>query len=368
MRNVNVLGLVFPNQHDACLGGLTTHRSLGSVPFGARYRLIDFVLSNMVNAGISKVGLATKSNYQSLMDHLGTGKPWDLDRKNGGLYFHPMHMSDAAYSGRVAPLYEMRLFLRRSQEDYVLMADCDTVGNFDYAALIDRHIESGADVTVGYRVGKPPRREDNLLLTVDGDRLCDLCISADEAESAAWGIGLYVIRRDLLLRLVEEAYSRNQGNFERDILQQRQNELKLCGYELTEYAATVSSLASYVEANMALLDPAVRRQVFLPDRRIYTKVRDCAPAQYGLHSSVSDSLVGDGAVIEGAVTRSIIFRDAVVGPGVTLSDCIIMQGSEIRADAKLGYVICDKNVQVCDAASLQGVAHYPVYVKKDMKI
>ncbi len=369
MRNVNVLGLVFPNQHDTCLGGLTTHRSLGSVPFGARYRLIDFVLSNMVNAGISKVGLATKSNYQSLMDHLGTGKPWDLDRKNGGLYFHPMHMSDAAYSGRIAPLSEMRLFLSRSQEEYVLMADCDTVGNFDYAALIDRHIESGADVTVAYRVGKPPHRHDNLLLSVGGQgRLCDLCIGGDEAESAAYGIGLYVIRRDLLLRLVEEAYSRNQGNFERDILQQLQNELILCGYELTEYAASVYSLASYFEANMALLDPTVRCRVFLPQRRIYTKVRDCAPAQYGLHSSVTDSLVGDGAVIEGSVTRSIVFRDVVVGAGVTLTDCIIMQGSEIRGDGKQGYVICDKNVQVCDAASLQGVAHYPVYVKKDMKI
>lgn len=369
MRNRNVLGLVFPNQHDACLGGLTTHRSLGSVPFGARYRLIDFVLSNMVNAGIGKVGLATKSNYQSLMDHLGTGKPWDLDRKNGGLYFHPMHMSDAAYSGRVAPLYDMRLFLRRSQEEYVLISDCDTIGNFDYAALLDRHVESGADVTVAYRVGKPPHREDNLLLTVDGDgALSDLCIGSDEAESAAFGVGMYVIRRELLLLLVEEAYSRNQGNFERDILQRRQNDLSLYGYELKEYAATVCSLASYVEANMALLDPAVRAQVFVPGRRIYTKVRDCAPAQYGLHSAVSDSLVGDGAVIEGSVTRSIVFRDVAIGAGVELSDCIIMQGSEIRADAKLGYVICDKNVQVVEAASLQGVAHYPIYVKKDMKI
>lgn len=369
MLNRNVLGLVFPNQHDAALGGLTTHRSLGSVPFGARYRLIDFVLSNMVNAGIGKIGLATKSNYQSLMDHLGTGKPWDLDRKNGGLYFHPMHMSDAAYSGRVAPLAAMKLFLRRSQEDYVLMADCDTVGNFDYAALIDRHIESGADVTVAYRVGKAPRREDNLLLNVAADgRLSDLCIGTGGEENEAFGIGLYVIRRDLLIRLVEEAYARNQSSFERDILQQRQDELTLCGYELKEYAASVYSLASYFEANMALLDPAVRAQVFLPARCIYTKVRDCAPAQYGLHSSVSDSLVGDGAVIEGSVTRSIVFRDVTVGAGVTLTDCIIMQGSKIRADAKLGYVICDKNVEVGDAASLQGVAHYPVYVKKEMKI
>lgn len=369
MRNVNVLGVVFPNQHDACLGGLTSHRSLGSVPFGGRYRLIDFVLSNMVNAGISKVGLATKSNYQSLMDHLGTGKAWDLDRKNGGLYIMPTHVSDAAYGGRVAALSEMRPFLSRSQEDYVLMADCDVVGNLDYAALIQQHIDNGADITVAYKTGTPPRRDDNLLLSLDAEsRVTDVCIQPDGAQDSAFGIGLYVIRRDLLIRLVDEAYSRSQHSFERHILQQRRGELQLFGYEVAEYAAPVYSLASYFEANMALLDPAVRQKIFLPGRRIYTKVRDCAPAVYGLHSTVTDSLVADGAVIEGEVSHSIVFRDVKVGRGVSLNNCIVMQGSEVRADAKLSYVICDKDVQVCDAASLSGVAHYPIYVKKGMKI
>jgi glucose-1-phosphate adenylyltransferase len=177
-----------------------------------------------------------------------------------------------------------------------------------------------------------------------------------------------VIRRELLIRLVEEAHSRSQKSFERDILLRQLGELQIGGYEMTEYAASVYSLASYFEANMALLDPAVRAQVFLPERRIFTKMRDCGPAVYGLHANVTDSLVADGAVIEGEVTRSILFRDVKVGPGVHLDNCIVMQGAEIRADAKLGYVICDKDVLVCDAASLQGVSQYPVYVKKGMKI
>ncbi len=369
MRNVNVVGVVFPNQHDACLGGLTSRRSLGSVPFGGRYRLIDFVLSNMVNAGISKVALATKSHYQSLMDHLGSGKAWDLDRKNGGLYFQPTTVSDAAYAGRIAAFTDMLAFLNHCKEEYVLIADCHVVGNLDYAALIRRHIDSGADVTAAYRVGAPIGREDDILFSTDAaGRVSDIRVGAAGEATAACGIGLYVIGRELLIRLVQQANAHSLYHFERDILQHGLSDLAIFGYEVTEYTATVYSLAGYFEANMALLDPDVRSKIFLPARRVYTKVRDCAPAVYGLHATVTDSLVADGAVIDGTVRRSVVFRDVKVDRGVTLENCIIMQGSAIRADAKLGYVICDKDVQVGDAASLQGVAHYPVYVKKGMKI
>lgn len=368
MRNINVLGVVFPNRHDNCITGLTSRRSMGSVPFGGRYRLIDFVLSNMVNAGISKVGVATMSNYQSLMDHLGSGKPWDLDRKYGGLYFLPAHVSDTAYGGRVSVLHEMRLFLRSSKEEYVLLSDCNIVGNIDYAPLIQKHIDQNADITVAYKTGIPPQKSGNLLLRLnETGGLTDIRIGQDDTASP-YGIGLYVIRRELLLQLTEQAYSRNQDSFERDILQRRLGDLRLVGYEVPEYVASIFSLAGYYEANMALLDPAVRAQVFLPDRRIYTKVRDCAPAVYGLHANVTDSLVADGAVVEGTVTRSVLFRDVRVGRDVTLDNCILMQGCEVSGDASLGYVICDKDTRVCNTASLQGAAIYPVYVKKGMKI
>lgn len=368
MRNVNVLGVVFPNRHDACLTGLTAQRSMGSVPFGGRYRLIDFTLSNMVNAGISKVGIATVGRVQSLMDHLGSGKSWDLDRKNGGLYFLPAHISDAAYQGRVAALNEMQLFLRNSLEEYVLLADCHVVGNIDYTPLIRQHVESGADITIAYKVGRPPQVEDNLLLRLSGTQeLTDLRVSQGE-NGEAYGIGLYVIRRELLLRLTEEAYSRNQESFERDVLQRRMGELKLAGYPVPEYALSIFSLTSYFAANMALLDPSVRAKLFLPRRRIYTKVRDAAPAVYGLHAAATDSLVADGAVVDGTVTRSVLFRDVKVGRDVVLDNCILMQGDEVGGSARLSYVICDKNVRIDDAAALQGAATYPVYVKKNTRI
>ena len=364
MRNINVLGMVFPNQHDNDLPDLTGQRAFASVPFGGRYRLIDFVLSNMVNAGISKVGLVTKSHSQSLMDHVGSGKPWDLNRKNGGLYILPTNLSDHAYEGLVAALHDVRSFLTHSTEDYVLMADSRMLGNIDYAAIVERHIESGAEVTVAYKIGAAPT--DSMLLTLEENRVTDIRFGG--REEGAFGLGLYVIRRETLLQLTEEAYGHSRDSFERDILQRRLGELTVMGYEVPEYVAPIYSLATYFEANMALLDPEVRSKIFLPRRRIYTKVRDCAPAIYGLHSDVTDSLVADGAVIKGTVRRSVIFRDVIVDPGVVIENCVLMQGSQIRADAKLGYVICDKNVEVRTAASLQGVAHYPVYVKKGMKI
>lgn len=370
MRNVNVLGIVFPNRFDDCLGGLTAHRSLGSVPFGGRYRLIDFVLSNMVNAGIGKVQLSTKSNYHSLMDHIGAGKAWDLDRKNGGLYFMPTNVSDEAYEGRIAELHEMVPFLRRCSEVYVLLADCHVVGNVDYSALIRHHEASGADVTVAYRNGRPPQHANNLQLAVNADgAITDLCIGADEkAADDRYALGLYVIGRERLIRLVEAAYSRGQGSFERDILQRRPEGLSLCGYEVPEYTVAIHSISSYFDANMALLEPTVRRQLFLPDRRIYTKVRDSVPARYGLHAQVSDSLVADGTVVEGQVSHCLLFRDVVIGAGAVLENCIVMQGGVIRQDARLRYVLSDKNVKMRENSSLQGAAGYPMYVKKGAEI
>lgn len=162
MRNNNVLGLLFSNMHDEALRELTGIRALGSVPFGGRYRLIDFPLSNMVNAGISKVGVITKSNYQSLMDHIGSGKSWDLSRKNEGLYFlPPFGNTDELYNGRVASLSGIMPFLRNSKEEYVVLSDCHVVGNIDYDRLVEEHIASGADVTIAYKKGAPPADMEN---------------------------------------------------------------------------------------------------------------------------------------------------------------------------------------------------------------
>ena len=366
MRNNQVMGLLFSNMHDEVLHELTSVRALGSVPFGGRYRLIDFPLSNMVNAGISKVGVITKSNYQSLMDHIGSGKAWDLSRKNEGLYFlPPFGNSDEMYHGRIASLEGIQPFLRNSKEDYVVMSDCHVVGNIDYDALIEAHIASGTDITIAYKRGAVPDKQDNLMLWMQEDgRIYDMVINCGSMAEGAYGLGLYVIRKDMLMRLVSSAVSRNQMHFERDVLQRNLSELVIGSYEVPEFTMVISSLNSYFDANMALLNADVRRELFPTSRPIYTKVRDCSPALYGLHASVSDSLVADGANIEGTVKHSILFRDVQVGKDACLENCIVMQGSVICEGSQLNAVIMDKNVVIKKDRALKGFDTYPVFISK----
>ncbi len=352
--------------HDEALRDITGVRALGSAPFGGRYRLIDFTLSNMVNAGVSKVGVITTTNYQSLMDHLGSGKSWDLSRKNEGLYILPLFgITEESYSGRVACLATLDAFFSNSKEDYVILSDCHVVGNIDYARLIDAHLESGADITVASKHGGIPSLSNTVVLTCEGNgRISDIAITSSESGEGEYGIGLYVVAKELLQRLVRTAVSHNMMHFERDILQRYVRDMRIFRYEVPETTLMISSLAGYYAANMALLDGNIRDKLFLNSRRIYTKIRDCSPAIYGLQSSVSNSMVADGAVIEGTVKNSVIFRDVKVGTGVTLENCIVMQGTTIMEGSALDSVIIDKNVLIKEHRALRGFASYPVYIGK----
>ncbi|MBQ9414815.1 MAG: glucose-1-phosphate adenylyltransferase subunit GlgD [Clostridia bacterium] len=366
MSYTNVMGLIFPNMHDETLRDMTSVRALGSVPFGGRYRLIDFTLSNMVNMGVSKVGVITKSNYQSLMDHLGSGKAWDLSRKNQGLYIlPPFGITDESYAGRIAGLATLDAFFSNSKEDYVLLSDCHVVGNIDYEKIVDAHIASGADITVAYQTGVIPQLDSTLVLSTGlDDRIADIAIGDSGETTGKYAIGLYVIAKALLRQLVHSAVSRNQMHFERDILQRNVQDMRIFGYEVTEKTLMISSLASYFAANMALLDPETRAKIFRTDRRIYTKVRDCCPAIYGLKSSVSNSLVADGAVIEGSVKNSIIFRDVKIGENARIENCIVMQGTIVSGSSTLGSVILDKDVWIKENRTLQGFESYPIFIEK----
>ena len=366
MRHNTALGLIFSNMHDELLPELAGARSMGSVPFGGRYRLIDFPLSNLVNAGVSKVGIITKSNYQSLMDHIGSGKSWDLSRKSEGLYFlPPFGTSDEQYDGRITSLAGVLPFLRNSSEEYVIMSDCHVVGNINYRKLLKAHVESNAEITVACVKGVVPQLLLSPILTVETDgKISDLIIADHTDGEVTYGIGLYVIARERLLRYIDMATSRNLSNFERDILQRHVADGRFYAYEVPELSMVISSLGSYFDANMALLDPQVRDQLFRVKRTIYTKVRDTEPALYGLRADVKNSLIADGCKIEGDVSNSILFRNVQVGRGSSVKNCIVMQGGVIGGHTDLEYVITDKNVCIRDGRSLKGCADYPVAIRK----
>ncbi len=370
MRYNTTLGLLFSNMHDDALPELTAVRAMGSVPFGGRYRLIDFALSNLVNAGVSKVGVVTKSNYQSLMDHLGSGKAWDLSRKTEGLYFlPPFGGGEEQYDGRISSLAGVMTFLRNSKEEYVILSDCHFVGNINYRKLIDAHIESGAEVTMACLNGELPENIFSPVVATDETgRITDMIITDHSSGPVTYGLGLYILSRQLLMQFVDVAVSRNQRSFEWDVLQRHVSDRRLYAYMVPEYTMVISSLESFFRANYALLDASVREKLFVSKRPIYTKVRDCSPALYGLHADVSASLIADGCKIDGEVENSIVFRNVHVSRGAKVRNCILMQGSMIGANTDLDYVITDKHVCVRDGRSLKGCEGYPVTIRKNTMV
>ena len=369
----NVLGLVFANMHDTTLGDMTKNRTMGSVMFGGRYRLIDFPLSNMVNSGISEVGVITKSNYQSLLDHLGSAREWDLARKRGGLYILPPfgNVESTLYRGRIEALYGAMSFIKHSRAKYVILSDCDVVTNIDYKPIVAAHIESGADITAVAHTGVYSSDEikTSTVFNVDADKnVTSVLINPDISGTCTTSLNVFVMSMDFLIETVNDAMARGNVSFERNILQEKCRELKIKIYEYDNYFSKLNSPESYFKSNMALLEPENARKLFVPKRSIYTKVSDNAPVKYDLDSKVSNSLIADGCIIEGEVENSVLFRGVKVGRGAKVKNCILMQGTVVGDNAELNYLITDKNVSICENHILTSSPQYPMYVGKGASV
>lgn len=366
----NVLGLIFANMHELTVTDLTKDRAMASVPFGARYRLIDFPLSNMVNSGINTVGIVTKSNYQSLLDHVGSGDEWDLSRKNGGLHFLPPYsnlVTGGLYRGRLEALIGVRNFIEKSDADYILMTDCDCVANLELKKLVDFHEEKGSDITVVY--GKkeftPDQTKTRTILKVDDNgEVLDVLVRPELSGTFDASMNMFVMSKEFVLRIINDAASRNLYSFEVDVLQHRLKEFKVYGYEFEGYYAQIDGIRAYYQANMELMDRDNRKALFKSSKPIYTKVRDEAPAKYGLDAAVKNSVIADGCIVEGTVENSVLFRGVKVGKGAVVKNCILMQDTEVGDKCELSYVIADKNVVIGNYRSIGGTIDYPVFVNK----
>ncbi len=367
----NVLGIVYSNAYDSAVPELTNRRTMGSIPFGGRYRLIDFALSNMVNGGIGKVGVITKSNYQSLMDHLGTGKPWDLARKREGMFILPPFFTGEAgmYSNRIEALKGSMNFISRSSEEFVLLCDCNVVCNIDVDKLAREHIKNSASITVLYNTGKAPQLSDIMTLSLGPDgRVEGVAVGNGDTGESNYSLNYFFMRRALLMRLINEASAMHYENFERDIIQRNVKSLHIFGCKVNGFAGTVDSLKSYYEINLELLDSEKRRELFTPERPVYTKVRDDMPAIYGLGSDVENSLVSDGCIIDGEVVNCVLARGVRIEKGAVVRNSIIMQDSFIGSGAKLESVILDKSVVIRPNKSVCGTDTFPVYVSKGIMV
>ncbi len=372
MKTNNVMGVVFANVHDELIHDLTEVRSMASVPFGGRYRIIDFPLSNLVNAGVAKVGVVPKSNYHSLMDHLGSGKPWDLDRKSGGLSILPPYVNSdvSLQTGHIDSLSTIMSYLRGSKEKYVVMCDSDVIGNIDISKLLKQHFSSGADITIAYKNGPLPKNHGDIMTFEFGNenRITKIRLSENHGATCSFSLDVVVIERTLLMSLVQAAKEENATRMWRDVFMHRVDTLRIHGYEVREFTWVIDGTESFAKANFALLDPKVRADLFDPKRPIYTKNRDDVPTKYGLKSNVKNSLIADGCIIEGVVTNCIIFRGVHVAEGAVLNNCIIMQDAVIQNGANLFCVIADKNTEITEGRTLYGAPTHYMIVRKRAKV
>lgn len=374
MKESKVLGIVFSNMHDEYMGEITNKRTMASVPFGGRYRLIDFTLSNLVNSGIEDIGVITKSNYQSLMDHLGSGRDWDLARKRGGLCILPPFSSansTGIYKGRLDALAGIGGYIRHSTAEYVVMADCDVISSINLKDVLKQHRETGADLTLVYKREncKLNRSSDTTVLKFDENgRVNDVLISPELSGDNCCYLDIAVIEKKKLERMITEAVARNKKSFKHDVLVAQHNHIDIRGYEFKGYAVKINSMMAYYKANMDLLNYDVLYELFAADKPVYTKVRDEAPAKYGLNAAVANSLVADGCVIEGEIENSILFRGVKVGKGAKVKNSIVMQGCDIGENSNIDYTIIDKDVTVRAGRNLMGYNTYPVYITKGSNV
>lgn len=370
MRGNNVLGIIFPNVYDNVLSELTALRSMGSVPFGGRYRLIDFPLSSMVSCGISKVGIITKSNYQSLMDHVGSGRAWDLSRKNGGIYIIPPFNTAGAglHSSRMEALAGAMDFLRHCDEEYVLLTDCNTVCSIDLEKMFDAHFKNSADITVAYCRGASPNLSKWMGLKLDESGRVTEAEIIPQSDDVCSSMNIYFMRKSLLERIVNDAVRLGRHDYERSLVIDNVSALRIFGYEETGFVRIIDGLNSYFDINMSLLQKENRDKLFRGGTTVYTKVRDEVPAIYGLGSSVKNSLVTDGCVIEGKVENCILSHGVHIGKGASVKNCILMNNAYISDGVELDCIIADKQVVIKPNKNLAGDPTYPIYIGKGIVI
>ena len=281
----SAIGVIFSNMHEETVPELVRRRTMASIPFGGRYRIIDFTLSNMVNSGITTVGLVTSNNYRSLIDHIGSGKDWDLARKDGGVILLPpfSEKNDKLYTTRLEALSSLTGFLSRRKEKYIVLTDCDGVARLDFAEMIRYHENKDADITLVTHYGKVGKRSDFMLVEANEEgRVTEIKHSphVEEGTKANIYINLMIINREFLLNIVEDSLAHGFTSFTNDILIKQLNSLKLYRYDFQGYYAGIDSMAAYYKHNMELLEKDVRDELF-GERDIYTKVRDSAPSKYG---------------------------------------------------------------------------------------
>lgn len=369
----DVMGIILTNEDR--IPPITDIRANSALPIAGRYRIIDFILSNMANSGITRIGVATESKYSSLMDHIKSGKPWDLDRKNGGLHILPPSLEKMKYGfgkGNIGMLAGISDFIRRSNETYVVLSVGNSICNIDLNAAVDAHINSQADITMlckNMNGAEESELSRYTLLDMDeSGKITDIEVQPFYPKSTYAGMDIYIMEKALLESITDECSARGDRDFVKDAVIKKLDGLRVYGYEFNGYFGKIDSLQAYYANNMIFLNSDIRRELFNPERPIYTKTKDQHPTKYEGVCEVKNCFVSDGCVIEGKVYNSILSRGVKIAKNAVVKNSIIMQDSVIDEGVELDHVVFDKEVHITSGRKLIGQASYPLAIEKGTNI
>ena len=371
---METMGIIFSNIYDSNMGALTELRTSASIPVGGRYRQIDFILSNMTNSGLRHIGIVTKYNYQSLMDHLGSCQEWDLQLNTDGVVFLPPYSTGhtGIYRGKLEALQTALPVLEDATQDYVILADSNAMAAVNFRKVLMSHVESGCDITVVAKAGICNGEEvvPFALRTDENGRAVSMGVNYAAPEGDMAGMGMFVISRKRLIEAIHETVPHGKYHLERDYIMDEANHgnLTVNVYEFKGQVLFNKSVETYYKNNLALLDPKVQEGLFDGEVPIYTKVRDEVPTRYGKKAELANCVVADGCRLDGKLENTVVFREVKVQEGAEVRDSIVMQGCVIETGASIQYTILDKNVTVKSGTKLLGSPEHPLVIRKGVTV
>ena len=365
---INLHGLILADRSSHELRELVMCRTSASLPFAGRYRLIDFALSSMQNALVRDVGVIMQQDYQSLLDHIGSGKEWDMSRKRGGLKLLPPFTGSGEYEGIIDALENVRGYIEDIKQDYVALMRGHLAANIDLAAVMYQHVTSGADITAVCTNSTPEGAHHRFVVGEDGFAKEILLRRTGPGEGCAT-LEVYIMSKEVLLGIIDRCDNALNHKFHRDGL----GGLLAGGgrigvYMHDDYAVQITSVNGYYKASMDMLDHDKRNQLFPEARPVRTKGRSDVSTYYGDKAVSQNSLVADGCIIEGSLENCVIFRGVRVGAGAVLKNCIIMQDTVISDGVELNYVISDKDAFVSKDVTLSGSPRLPLVLPKGSRV
>lgn len=361
------MGVINLNENESKIKELTGVRTLAAIPIGGRYRIIDFALSNLANAGIKNVGIFTKNRSRSVIDHVNIGKSWDLNRNEGGLFIFNFNTHDPSVED-IRMFRDNSDYLERSKQEHVIMTPSYMICNIDYKNLIEEYEKNGSDITIMYKNINTGTTTFNRCDTLNIDKsknVLSVGLNNNMLDNINVCMEMFIMKKSTLLEIINVAVSTGAYKKIKEVIYSNLAKYNTKAFEYKGYLECVNSIESYFRINKGFIDKDIVNSLFYnKSRLIYTKAKYGAPTKYTKNAVVENSLIANGSIIDGTVRNSVISRSVIIEKDSIVEDCIINQNCRIMSGARLKNVIADKDSTITSGKSLIGDSKFPFVIQK----